>query len=159
VSDVYTDGLNRVYWVSTISTISAPTTTELNAGLSLTTLITPKGLKGFEPDTAEVDTSSLASTFDTKGIGRDQFSKTGLQLKKQSGTDTAYTTLTRGTAGYIVIRRDLDYATAWASGQAVEVYPVICGQTKRNAPEANSVATYEVPTPVTSPPSLRASVA
>lgn len=159
MSDVYSDGNVRVAWVPSISTQAAPTTTELNAGLLLTTLLTADGLMGFEASTAEVDTTSLASTFDTKGIGRDQFSSTGLRLKKQSGTDTAYTTLVRGTAGYIVVRRDIAFDTAWASTQPVEVYPVICGQTKILSPEANSVRKYEVPTPITSAPSLRAAVA
>lgn len=159
MADIYVDGYTRVAWVPTISNINAPTTTELNAGVLLTTVLTQDGLMGFEAETAEVDTTSLASTFDTKGIGRDQFSNTGLRLKKQSGTDTAYTTLTRGTAGYVVVRRDVAYDTAWASSQAIEVYPVVCGQTKNLSPEANAVRKYEVPTPITSAPALRAAVA
>jgi hypothetical protein len=53
--------------------------------------MTPDGLTGFEPSTADVDNSALNSTFDTKTIGRDSFSGTMLRLKKQSGTDTAGT--------------------------------------------------------------------
>jgi hypothetical protein len=157
--DIFVDGQTRVAWVPTISNNAAPTTTELNAGILLQSVITADGLVGFEPTTAEVDTSSLASTFNTKNIGRDDFSGTMLRLKKQSGTDTAYTTLVRGATGYIVIRRDITETTAWASSQSVEVYPVICGQRKRLAPEANSVSRYEVPTMVTAAPTLSATVA
>jgi hypothetical protein len=92
-------------------------------------------------------------------IGRDSFKSTMLELKKQSGTDTIYNTMTRGTAGYIVIRRDIDQATAWASSQAVEVYPIICGQTQRADPAANEVTKYSIPTKITSTPNLRAAVA
>lgn len=161
MADVYSDGMTRVAYVPAIANITGPTTAELNnaGSVLLQDKITADGLMGFEASTAEVDTSALASTFDTKGIGRDSFSGTGLRLKKQTGTDTAYNTLTRGTTGYIVIRRDVVETTAWAAGQKVEVYPIVCGREKLLPPEANSVRKYEVPTPITSAPELRATVA
>jgi hypothetical protein len=159
MADVLADGNTRVAWVGAISNINTPTTTELNLGVLLQSVITADGLMGFEATTAEVDTTALASTFDTKTIGRDAFSGTGLRLKKQTGTDTVYTTLARGTNGYIVVRRDTAETTAWASSDKVEVYPVTCGQRKLLAPTANSVRKYEVPTPVTSAPSLTSTVA
>lgn len=159
MTDIYVDGNTRVSWVPTISNNAAPTTTELNAGFTLQAVITADGLVGFEASTAEVDTTALNSTFDTKNIGRDSFSGTMLRLKKQSSGDTAYTTLVRGATGYIVIRRDVTETTAWTSSQAVEVYPVICGQSKFLAPEANTVRRYEVPVMVTSAPTLRATIA
>lgn len=160
MADVFADGNTRVAWVPAISNIALPTTTELNAGTLLQSYITSDGLIGFDAQTAEVDTTSLASTFNTKTIGRDSFSNTALRLKKQTyGSDTAWATLTRGTAGYIVIRRGVAETTAWASSQAVEVYPVTCGQTRNLAPEANSVQKYEVPVPISSAPNLRAAVA
>jgi hypothetical protein len=159
MADIPVDGNTRVAWVPAISNKTTPTTTELNAGILLQSLITADGLEGFEPDSADVDTTSLASTFDTVSIGRDSFSSTLLRLKKQDGTDTAYNTLIRGASGYVVIRRDVAEATSWAAAQKCEVYPVICGQTKRLAPEANTVARYEVPTKINAAPELRATVA
>lgn len=160
MADVFADGNTRVAFVSAIASQAAPTTTELNAGVLLQNFLTADGLMGFEASSAEVDTTSLASTFNTKTIGRDDFSGTGLRLKKQTyGSDTVFSTLTRGTAGYIVIRRGVTESTAWTSTQAVEVYPVTCGQTKFLSPEANSVQKYEVPTPVTAAPTLRGAVA
>lgn len=156
--DIYNDGNTRVSYVPAIANINAPTVAELNAGLQLQSLITSDGLVGFEATTAAVDTTSLASTFDTSGIGRDSFSGTMLRLKKQSGTDAAYTTLQRGVTGYIAIRRDVTETTAWTAGQAVEVFPIVCGRERNLAPEANTVRRYEVPTPITSAPSLRALV-
>lgn len=159
MADIVVDGFTRVAFVSSIANQAAPTTTELNAGILLTSVMTPDGLTGFEPTTADVDNSALNSTFDTKTIGRDSFSGTKLILKKQSGTDTAYTTLTRGTAGFIVVRRYLDNGTAWASSQVVEVYPIICGQTRNLAPVANSVTKWEVETKITASPTIRGAVA
>jgi hypothetical protein len=159
VADIFADGNTRVAWVPAIASQAAPTTTELNAGILLQSTITADGLMGFEPETAPVDSSSLASTFNTQNLGRDSFDNTGLRLKKQTGTDTVYTTLTRGTAGYLVIRRGIAETTAWASAQAIEVYPVICAQRKRLSPEANTLSRYEVPLMVTAAPSLNAAVA
>lgn len=159
MADIPVDGNTRVAYVPTISNNAAPTTAELNAGILLQGTMTADGLVGFEPDTADVDNTSLASTFDTKTIGRDSYSGTLVRLKKQSGTDTIFTTMTRGTAGYIVIRRDITESTAWNTGQAVEVYPIVCGQRRRLAPESNTVTRYEVPTKISSIPTLTASVA
>lgn len=160
MADVYADGNTRVAFVGSISNIAAPTTAELNAGTLLQSYITADGLMGFEATTAEVDTTSLASTFNTKTIGRDDFSGTGLRLKKQTyGSDTVFALLTRGTSGYIVIRRGITESTAWTAAQSVEVYPVTCGQRKMLSPEANTVQRYEVPTPITSAPNLAATVA
>lgn len=159
MADIPSDGNTRVAYVSAISNINSPTTTELNAGLLLQSLITADGLEGFEATTSDVDNTALNSTFDTKTIGRDQYSGTMLRLKKQASGDTAFTTLTRGTSGYIVIRRDVAETTAWTSSQAVEVYPITCGQRRRLKPEGNTLTRWEVDTKITSAPSLAATIA
>lgn len=159
MADITADGKTRVAWVPTISNIAAPTTTELNAGTLLNSTMTADGLAGFRPETADVDTSSLDSTFSTMVNGRTSFSGTMLRLKKQSGTDTIFTTLVRDTAGYVVIRRSIAASTAWASAQAVEVYPALCGEVARLDPEPNTVERYEIPIKITSSPNLRSAVA
>lgn len=159
MADITADGKTRVYWVTTISNIAAPTTTELNAGIDLTATLTADGLTGLQPDTADVDTSSLASTFNTMVNGRSSFSNTRLRLKKQASGDTIFTTLIRDTAGYLVVRRSIAQATAFASAQGLEVYPALCGEVARMDPEPNSVERYEIPLKITSTPNLRAAVA
>lgn len=160
MADVFADGQVRVAYVPTIANIAAPTVTELNAGILLQSTLTADGLVGFEASTAEIDTSSLASTFDTKNIGRDSYSGTLLRLKKQTvGADTVRSTLTRAVVGYIVIRRGITETTAWASSQQVEVYPIICGRRKELMPAANSIMKYEVPVPITAAPNPDAAVA
>jgi hypothetical protein len=159
VADITSDGKTRVYWVTSIANISAPTTTELNAGIDLTSTMTADGLSGFNPDTADVDTSSLASTFTTNVNGRTSFSNTQLTLKRQSGTDTIFNTLVRDTAGYVVIRRSVAQSTAWTSTQACEVYPALCEEISRMDPAPNTVERYVIGIKITSSPSLRAAVA
>jgi hypothetical protein len=159
MADIPSDGMTRVAWVPTIANIAAPTTAELNAGTLLQTTITADGLNGLQPDTATVDTSSLASTFNTVTVGRASFSNTRLRIKKQTATDTIFNTLTRGTEGYLVVRRSVAETTAWASTQAVQVYPVVCGEVAHVDPEPNTLERYEVPLMVKSTPNLRAAVA
>lgn len=135
---------------------------ELNAGTALQSTLVPTGLEGFENTTAEVDNTSLASTFDTKLPGRQSFSGTGLVLKKQTiGSDTVYDLLTvPNTNGYIVIRDGIAETTAWAAAQKAEVHPIrTAAHTMVGRGEANSVLRYRVPTPITSAPSLKATVA
>lgn len=157
--DIFADGNTRVAYVPTIANIAAPTTTELNAGTLLHDVITADGLEGFEASTAEVDTTALSSTFDTKLPGRASFSNTMLRFKKQSGTDTVFNLFVTNLAGYIVVRRSIAATTAWASSQKVAVYPFQAGEIKLLKPEANTVERYEVPTMITSAPNQRSAVA
>lgn len=157
--DITADGKTRVYWVSAIASQNAPTVAELNAGIALQSTMTADGLAGFNPATADVDTSALDSTFTTMVNGRTSFSNTTLRLKKQSGTDTIFTTLIRDTAGYVVVRRSITASTAWASSQACEVYPAVCEEVSRMDPAPNTIERYEVGIKITGSPSLRAAVA
>ena len=159
MADIITDGKTKVWSVPSISNIAAPTTAELNAGTSLEGLMTPDGLVGFEPDTADVDNSALNSTFDTRLPGRAGFSGTLVRLKKQAGTDTVYNTLVRDYVTNIVVRRGTLASTGWATSDKVEVYPCQMGEVRNLPPEANSVQRYEVPMKITTTPNLRATVA
>lgn len=157
--DSVSDGRTRVYSVPSIANIAAPTVAELNAGVQLEGLLTPDGLIGFQPDTADVDNSALNSTFNTVIPGRASFSGTMLRLKKQTGTDTVYNALVLNFATNIVIRRDVASTTAWAASQAVEVYPSICGEVKNLDPAPNELHKYEVPIKISASPNLRATTA
>lgn len=159
MSDLISDGKTKVVWASSIANIAAPTTTELNAGSDFTARITPDGLK-LDPSTADVNTSSLASTFDTGTVGRVGFA-VELTFKRGStvGEDLPYTTLKYGVGGYLVVRRGIDYATAWASTQKCEVYPVVCGEPQNSSPAANEVMKFMSPLKVTSQPATAATVA
>jgi len=134
------DARTRVAYVPSVANIAAPTVAELNAGVLLNSDITPDGLVGFEATTTAVDTSALDSEYDTTDVGRDSFSGTMLRMKKRLTGDTPYTTLgAKGVTGFLAIRRDLAVGTAWASSQAVEIYPMKTGRRRNLAPEKNSV--------------------
>lgn len=159
MADITADGKTRVYWVTTISNIQAPTTTELNAGIALQSTLTADGLNGLNPDTADVDSSALDSTFTTNVNGRTSFSNVTLRLKKQLSGDTIFTTLIRDTAGFLVIRRSVASTTAWTTAQAIEVYPALCEEVSRIDPAPNTLERYEIGLKITLSPALRAAVA
>jgi hypothetical protein len=159
MSDLINDGMTKVSWVASIANINAPTAAELTAGQDFTTRITPDGLK-IDPTTADVDTSSLASTFDTKTVGRVGFdTETTFKRGTTGPEDLPYTTLKYGVSGYLAIRRGIAYATAYAAGQKVEIYPITCGEPQNSAPAANEVMKFVSPMKVTNPPATAATVA
>jgi len=159
VSDVIVDGKTRVYWVPSISNISAPTVAELDAGLDFTQRITPDGLT-VTPETASVDNSNLASTFNTERAGRRGFT---VELTCKRGDtptdDLPWTTLTYKETGFLAVRRILPYETDWTAGQETEVYPVECGEPQQTPPAPNEVAKFMSPLKLTSDPDTRAVVA
>lgn len=142
MADVINDGKTRVYWVTAIADISAPTVAELDAGSDFTERITPDGL-AIPAETADVDNSSLASTFTTMRVGRRSFSpEVTFKRGDTVADDLPWTTLTYQTQGYLVVRRILAYTTAWTAGQECEVYPVECGERNSIPPAANEVAKF-----------------
>lgn len=158
--DITVDGRVKVYHVPTIANIAAPTTAELNAGTAIDDLLTPDGLVGFMPETADVDNSSMASTFDTVKAGRASYTGTMIRLKKQSGSDALYNVLVYGFLTHIVVRRNGSLSTvAWTVADQVEVYPVECGEVGNIEPEKNTVQKYQIPVKIRSKPNLRAVVA
>jgi hypothetical protein len=159
VSDVINDGKTRVAWVTAIANIAAPTVAELNAGQDFTTRITPDGLN-IPAETADVDNSSLASTYTTNRAGRRSFSpEVTFKRGDSAGDDAPWTTLTYQTMGYLVVRRVLPYTTAWAAGQKVEVYPVECGERNSIPPAPNEVAKFTSQMKLREEPNTNATVA
>ena len=159
MADLISDGNTKVAWVTSIANINAPTTTELNAGFDWTQRLTPDGLKT-DPTTADVDTSSLASTFGTNQPGRRSYA-CEITFKRGSTPteDQPYSTLAYNVAGYLVVRRGTAFATAFTSGDRIEVYPVTCSEPQNVAPAANEVLKVTVELKVTSDPATKATVA
>ena len=63
------DGRVRVYWLTAVANIAAPTTTELNAGTDLTPYITPDGLNT-GMTTGNVNVGNVGSTYTLMRAGR-----------------------------------------------------------------------------------------
>jgi len=154
---VIIDGRVRVTWCTSISNIAAPTTTELNAGTALQTYITPDGLN-IAASTNGVDISNLASTFTTMRAGRRSFDISVVFLHDGS-SDVAWNLFPYRTNGYLVVRRGIDVATAYASTQKVETYPLECGEASEMPPKPDGVWAFTSPFFLTTDPNTRAVIA
>jgi hypothetical protein len=144
IADMLLDGNLKVSFVPAVANIAAPTVAELTAGVGLEERLTPDGLN-ISFDTSMIDNSALNSTYDTEQVGR---SKVTTTLKYKAGavgtSDDVRDALTFRAVGFLVVRRGVDAATAWAAAQEVEVYPSQCGRPNPDVPAPNSIQTVTV---------------
>lgn len=151
MADLLSDGTTKVSWLPAVATISAPTTTEINAGVALESVLTPDGLS-IAVATASVDTSSLASNQDAQGAGR-RAATISLTLKRQAqllASDAVRAALVYRANGFLVVRRGTAASTAFASGQEVEVYPCTVGAPSPVPPAKNDLHKLTIPLMVSS---------
>lgn len=135
-----TDGNTKATFVAAVASISAPTVAELTAVgiVALENTVTDDGLD-ISFDEGTVEGNVLASTQDFESPGR---SKASIELTyyrdSSPSADRMWSVMTRGTAGYLVVRRGVAAATAYQVGDKVEVYTVTCGERRPLAPERES---------------------
>lgn len=154
MADVIGDGMVKVTWVTSLASTTAPSAATLGAGTDLQSYITPDGL-AIEIGDDEVDVSALNSTFTSKKVGRGTVS-VELTFKNQGAAAAPWTTFASRPTGYLVVRRNVAAATAWASSQYCEVYIVQAGDQMPIAPTANEVAKFTVKLFSTADPVLHA---
>lgn len=142
MADLLGDGNVKVTFLTTLSSISNPTATQLNAGVDLQTVLTKEGLD-ISPEQSAVDNTNLASTSETERGGTTKYT-INLTVKRQvaSVDDIGYNTLVAGQDGWLAVRRNLAHATAYAAAQKVEIYPVQCGVQKDQPPKLNEPQTF-----------------
>lgn len=147
MADFGFDGKLKVSFVATLTSTSAPTATQLNAGTVLEGRLTADGLT-ISTETATIDTSKLNSTAVSQTTGRDTFT---LSLKYVLGDGApdllVQAALVRDAAGFLVVRRGLSVASVptFVAAQKVEVYPVICGRPSTDDPGPNALQINTIP--------------
>lgn len=140
--DLLGDGMFKVTYLPTISSVSNPPATELNAGVDLQKYILKDGL-GIEPDQSPVDNTSLASKSETERAGTTKFA-IALTCKRKlaSGEDVAYNTLVPGQDGVLAVRRTKDNELPWLAGDPAEIYPVQNGKRMKQQTAMNEVQKF-----------------
>jgi hypothetical protein len=151
------EGMTKVSWVVTLSSVSAPTAVQLTAGTDITELITKDGL-AISLTQNNVENTSLAETFDSQLVGS-WSGDPSLTFKRDNAADTAWDLFEWGAVGFLVVRRGLAYTTAYAAAQDVEVYPAQAHEPIPNNTAANAQATATVKFAITEQPNLHAVVA
>jgi len=150
MADILGDGMVKVGWVTTLSSLTAPTAVQVTAGVDLETWITPDGL-GITTSTDAVDASSIASNQYQEIPGRRKDSIT-LTLKNQGDANAPWTTFASRPSGYLVVRYGVDpVATDWTAAQRVDIYPCTAGDRQRISTAANEMLKFSVMLFVTSP--------
>lgn len=142
------DGNTKVTFVPAIADISAPkAATELSAAsaVDLQDYITPDGANVAAPTEAVIDASVLSSTADFEAPGRYKLA-TDLTMQRDDTvtSDKGWTTMVRGTKGFLVVRRNKPAGTAYAVGDVLEVYTVTVGKRTMLKPAKNMLATFSV---------------
>jgi len=129
-------GVSEVHWVTTISDYTAPTATELNGGTDLTAFVRsmpnlPRGLN-------LVDVATLDSKYEKRQVGTRGGDELSVEFLRDDTTDTAFTTFTEDTAGFlVVVRKALATAGTFAIGDEVDVYPATVGSVEDGTPGRN----------------------
>lgn len=153
------DGTSKVTWAPTVASKAAPTTSEvITSGIDLTPFITGAGID--TPEEGEVvDASDLSSAFNKNVPGVYGGSASG-EFFRDDASDTAWTTLARGTSGNLVISRFGGSGTdnAIASGDSVEVWPVRVSSRSNTRLARNDVLRFVVSFATTDEPALIATV-
>jgi hypothetical protein len=157
VGQIVGDGKERWEALPAVANTAAVTLAELAAGMKISQVVLEA--TGFAPETASVPTPSIEETFDTAVPGRRSYSGMKMRMKKQPGTDTVKNNLVADSEWYLVRRRSVAVATAYASAQKIEVYPVIVAEPSTVDFEPNMIERYDVPFMPSAPPVLNAVVA
>lgn len=113
----------KVAWVPTIVDTAEPTTAELGGGTELTDYLTRNGLSRPRQG-SRIDVSDLGSRQEKTAPGSKGGGAVTLTCYRDDDSDTAWTTLTEDSTGFLVVRDGVDKATPWTDGDSVEVYPV-----------------------------------
>lgn len=153
------EGYTRVWWVTTISDIAAPTVAEIAAGTELSAFIAKDGVK---PGTQQnmVDNATINETFDSQLVGSwgGEFELTMFR-DSVAADDDAWTLCVHGTNGFIVVRYGIAAATAVAAAQKVQVWPAQMHQPVVQASASNEQVRFVEKFGITSAPNLNAAVA
>ena len=149
------EGRTKIHFVPTIADTSGPTAAELAAGDDLTSFITKDG---YQPNVTnnKIDTGGIDTDFITEIQGSYGAALT-LQCMRDDTTDTAWTTLQRGTQGYIVL--GYDSAAGIAVSDDVQVWPVEFGTPVMQPSAANTMQMFIADAAIAEPPTLDAVVA
>lgn len=135
------EGNLHAHWVPSIADESAPTVTEIEAGVELTPSLTADGVS---PNHTENTVSTdMLSGFIKQSVGTEgvTFNLTMLRYPDEDPDEPYDNFDTRGKSGYLVLANDSDGTT---SGDVVEVYPAEAGRRKRVQTAANSHQAFTV---------------
>lgn len=148
------DGTRQYYWVTSISSKSAPTRAELDAGHDLTGEIAE--VTGFTVSTDMVDAPDLGTRFTSQISGRIKAADSSITLYLSDDSDDARSLLTRDATGFVVQFPEGD--DDGASGTlTMDVFPATIASVSKST-KMGDPGTMEVSFTITSEPAVDVTV-
>jgi len=146
----------KIYFATTVASVTAPTAANISAGTNLTAYITKDGVNlGMSENM--VDNAAIDTAFDAQSVGSygSQLSLTLFRDNVAANETASLGVLVRGTKGFL-IRAPFGTVNA---GSKVDVFPVEVGVTQYANSAANENQKATVNFAVTSQPGLNVTVA
>lgn len=145
-------GVSEVWFTETASDYTSMSASECNGGTNLTAFI--RTLPSIPRTANLVDVATLDSKFEKRQVGTRGGDVISMEILRDNGTDTAYTTLVEDTAGYLIVaRKGLATAGTFATGDVIDVFPVTVASVADGNPGRNDPDFAVVEMAVTADPS------
>lgn len=126
------------------SDLSAPSTTELNAGDDITCDLTADGLQ-LGKSNNDISSGGLCSDVDSTVPGRTTYNAQLMGFKyEQEDATPLWDAADKGSEGWLAVRYGVPHDTAWANGQEVEMYHFIWGKRATANTGNDTLATFSV---------------
>ncbi|KKL49439.1 hypothetical protein LCGC14_2315510 [marine sediment metagenome] len=148
-----TPGLSEIVWVTTIADTTAITAAEANAGVDITPFV--REMPTIPRGTNLSDNTDISSTFESRNIGTRGGDVVDVIIKRHKAVadDTAYTTLTEDTAGFLLVgRQGLAAVGTWAAADRYDLFPATVSSLEDGTPGRNDIDTAIVHLAITSAP-------
>lgn len=130
-------GRAKAFWVTTLTDPANPSATEVNAGTEITPAL--RGIPDY-PRTGQVaDDADLSSRVNKQKRGTIDLGDVSLTMKRTTATETEYSAINEGDAGYLVIFRKGTAGASPASGDVADVLTVECNTKSPRVPGRNDV--------------------
>jgi hypothetical protein len=128
--------VTEVFWVTTVTSYNTITSTEINAGADLSTFV--RNMPDLPRTANLVDVATIDSKFEKRQVGTRGGDVASLEILRDDSADTAYTTLSEDTVGYLVLGR-AGWTTAGTSGvgDVVDVFPATVASSEDGTPGRN----------------------
>jgi hypothetical protein len=142
----------EIFWVVTVSDYTAITASEVNAGTDLSTFV--RNMPDLPRTANLVDVATMDSKFEKRQVGTRGGDTASVEILRDDSADTAYTTLTEDSAGYLVLGRK-GWATAGTvtTGEEVDVFPMTIASVADGTPGRNEPDFAIVEMAITNDPS------
>jgi hypothetical protein len=139
-------GTGKLRWVTTLSSTVAPSAVQINAGIDLTKWLRQDGLTRTVTGN-ETDVADATDTFNKTDVGTyDANMEITFLRDTVASEDTAFTTLQRGTRGFIVIG-PMGWGgggTTAVAGDRCEVWTAVVSSTGADAEGPNKAQVFKV---------------